>query len=138
MRFALVLFVMSACDLQPAKQKSEPVSTALPATRDAAVAEPPPSPIPPGNTVDAGVRKPPVPTTEACATTAAHITKLMIEAVPNPTDRSAQEQDRAKTIRRIAEACTKDGWTEATRACFLAGKTRSEIDVCGRDLKQPE
>jgi hypothetical protein len=134
-----MLFILTACDLQPPKPKAktEQAAAAPAPPADATSIEPVPSPIPPGNTIDAGVGAPPK-ASEDCLKVAQHITKLVIESMTDPNAKAAQEADQAQMIKRIAEACTKDKWSATARTCFLNGKTAGDFEPCGNDLKAPE
>ena len=82
-------------------------------------------------------KPPPMATSAECEKVAIHVTNIVIDAIPDPSLKAAQEQDRTKTVRKVSETCTKDNWNEATRKCFLDGKTAPELEVCGRTLAAP-
>ncbi len=76
-------------------------------------------------------------TTEDCTNVAVHITNLVIASIEDSALKAAQEQDRTRMIRRVAETCTKDKWPEAARACFNSGRNAQELETCGRNLAPP-
>jgi hypothetical protein len=135
--------LFAACDLQPGKQRDKTTGTVAPNPTPPAApppgTEPLPSPLPPtAGVVDAGVAKPPtVQTTEDCTTVAAHIAELAIAAIDDPTQRAVQEQDRTRMVRKLAELCTTNKWSDVARGCFLAGKTAEDVENCGRKHVQP-
>lgn len=137
MRRLSLLLLLTACDLQPGKPKPAPSEPAAAATPADAGTEPVPSPFP-NDTVDAGIKAAPPKASEECVTVGAHITKTLIASMTDPTQKAAQEADQANMIKRIAETCTKDKWSEKSRTCFLNAKSASELEPCGSDLAAPE
>jgi hypothetical protein len=93
--------------------------------------------VQPAGDAGTGRVRPPMQATEACAAVAVHIANIVIASLEDPSMKAAQEQDRPVLIRRVAETCTKDTWSDAARKCFLDGKTAQELEKCGRDLKAP-
>ncbi len=76
-------------------------------------------------------------TTEECTTVAVHIANVVIASIEDESIKAAQEQDRTRLIRRVAETCTRDKWPAAAQQCFLKGKTAPELEACGRELAAP-
>lgn len=153
MRFAVLLLLATACDLQPPKR--DVAGSAMPpgsppgVAIDALTASPPP-PLPqppiPATELDAGMAaaadaaKAPsdaMDVTAACTDVGVHIAKIVIDSIKDPAQKAALEQDRTKLVRRAAETCTRDVWNEAARGCFLRSKSAPELEACGRDLKAP-
>ena len=155
MRYAVLLLLATACDLQPPK-RDVVAGSAMPAgpppgvAIDALTASPPPPlpqpPIPAAEldagmaaAVDAGMAAPAdaMEVTAACTDVGVHIAKIVIDSIKDPAQKAALEQDRTKLVRRAAETCTRDAWNEAARGCFLRSKSAPELEACGRDLKAP-
>jgi hypothetical protein len=155
--FLLVFVMLAACDLQPAKRdraagavtKSpapppvapsakvpEPAGSAAPAPAPGSAA-PAPAPGSAAPAVGSGSAKPLMVTTEDCTNVAVHIANVVIESIEDPSIKAAQEQDRTRLVRRVAETCTRDKWAKAAQTCFLKGKTAPELEACGRELAAP-
>ncbi|MDB4963507.1 MAG: hypothetical protein JWP01_3506 [Myxococcales bacterium] len=134
---AVLLFVLGACDLQPAP-KQAPTTPATPVT----------TPTTPGTPVaiapaDAGVAPsptdaaaavpPPVDASEVsdrCVGVGTHVADILIEEAIDPATKAAYVQARSRTVRRTAEACTRDAWSEALIGCYLASKTQAAMQAC--------
>lgn len=110
----LALFVMLAvaCDHRPPSKHDQAASAGA---AKADVSAPPPG-------------------DDACLQTGAKIAEIIIAATTDATQRAAYEQERTKLVKRFSENCRTEQWPEATRRCFLAATTASEIEVCSRDL----
>ena len=145
--FVVCALALIGCDLKPGKPRdhvagatpkaAEPADPG-PANPSAPDPEPLRNPLPPNaGFVDAGVRPPPMETTEQCTNVAVHITNLVIASIEDPSLKAAQEQDRTRMVRRVAETCTRDKWSDAAVKCFFAGKTTQEVESCGRNLAAP-
>ncbi|MFN0249107.1 MAG: hypothetical protein ACKV2T_19645 [Kofleriaceae bacterium] len=156
MRSLLLLAIaLGACDLQPPPKKSPP-----PPTTPTDLPPPPtpntPPPPEPVLVVDAGVGAvadaggaavvdaaapvaPPdaVETSAPCNDVGVKVAASIIETATDPAQKAALTQERDRIVRRVAEACTRDGWTKAQRDCFLTAKTAEDMQACGRDLAAP-
>ena len=134
----LLVIAFGACDLQPPPPKKAPA--APPAGSDAPAPSTTPPPPPPA-LPDAGAAPALAPdameTTAACTEVAARIAGSVIDSAQDPAQKAALTQERDRIVRRVAEACTRDAWSEASRACFLKAKTSDEMQACGKDLAAP-
>lgn len=149
----LVLALGAGCDLKPAPAGSGVAKTepAPPPTPAAPTGDTPPSPPPgagsaaqPVPAVDAGVAvmppdavpapPPEIAVTDECVAIGDKIAGIIIESTTDPTTKAAIEQDRAKFVRRMAEACTTSPWPAEAKACFVAAKTADAVQVCGAKL----
>lgn len=126
MRRLGLLILLTACDLQPAKQKEKPVA-AVAATPDAAVAVAPVAPV------DAPIK--PIKATEECIAVGTHLAKLVYEAMIDDEAKARQKDSEANTIKSAAETCAKDKWTLEGRTCLLASKTLQDTNAC--NVKPP-
>lgn len=126
MRRLGLLILLTACDLQPAKQQKS--------TGSATAVAPPVAPAPP-EPVDAGVKVAPIKASEACIEVATHLSKLVIGALTDDNARAAQQQDEARMIKSVAETCNKDKWTDEGRKCLLASKALKDTEAC--NVKPP-
>lgn len=134
--------MVAACDLQPApKSKASPAPGS--AAGSAAPAAPTPRPVAPagsaapaGAVVDAGVpAQPPVDAmdvSERCLAVSEHVATVLIETVQDPAQKAAYVQDRARIVRRSAEACTRDAWKDEMVACLFAARTQQAVQDCAR------
>jgi len=138
-RFLVVLIVFaSACELKPAPKKELPVQPPPTATMPAAADPntPPPTMVPAdaGVAVAVGDAAPALidamVVTDRCVQLGSHVAAVLIEESTDPSRRAAFTQDRARIVRRTAEGCTRDAWSEALIACFLKGKTSAEMQAC--------
>lgn len=149
----LLVIALGACDLQPPPKKAPKLASSQPAP----AAEPTPTNVPPAPPVDtppsaqpdAGVAAvvvdaaaPTAPpdafeTTAACNEVAVKIAASIIDNAQDPAQKAALIQERDRMVRRVAEACTRDKWPEASRKCFLTAKTPDEMQICGKDLAAP-
>lgn len=135
----LVLGSLGACDHRPAPppqpRQDDGASTTEPVTAPGAT---PTVAADAGVVADAGAAAAPADAqlvvTNDCLAVADRIAAIIIEATTDPTQKAAIEQDRAKLVRRSAETCTRAGWPEAARTCFLASKSPQELEACGREL----
>lgn len=147
--FFLVLALAAGCDLKPAPAGAG-VATTEPAPPAPTGDTPPPPPpgagsaVQPVPAVDAGVAvvppdavpapPPDIAVTDECVALGDKIAGIIIESTPDATTKAAIEQDRAKFVRRMAEACTTSPWPAEAKACFVAAKTADEVQVCGAKL----
>ena len=147
----LVLALGAGCDHKPTPAGSGVATTEpAPPTPAAPTGDTPPPPPPsagsaqPVPTVDAGVAvvppdavlapPPEIAVTDECVAIGDKIAGIIIESTTDPTTKAAIEQDRAKFVRRMAEACTTSPWPAEAKACFVAAKTADEVQVCGAKL----
>lgn len=72
--------------------------------------------------------------TKECLEVGVAIAELVISSTEDASQKAALEQDRTRLVRRAAEGCTRDGWSEGARKCFLAAKTVAALEACGREL----
>ncbi|MEO8702861.1 MAG: hypothetical protein ABI867_22645 [Kofleriaceae bacterium] len=141
MRFVLLLSLICACDFKPPKREvvAGSAAAAPAAPVDAVTAQlPPPPAVDAGAAVvavvDAGA---PMDLTKECTDVAVHIAEQVIRSVSDPNQKAELEQDRTKLVRRAAETCTRDKWSDAARACFLAANTKETLEACGKQLAPP-
>jgi len=148
----LVLALSAGCDLKPAPAGSGNAKTDTPMpTPPAPTGDAPPTPPPgagsaaqPTPVVDAGVAvvppdavpapPPEIVVTDECLGLGDKIAGIIIASTTDATTKAAIEQDRAKFVRRMAEACTTSPWPADAKACFVAAKTADEVQVCGAKL----
>lgn len=138
MRYLVVVLVLAACDLQPAPKRE-------PAPASATPTPPGPAPsVPAAVAIDAGAApfaptdaaapvRPPVDAMEVsdtCVTVSAHVADVVIADVKDPAHKAVYTQERARMIRRSAEACTRDAWSSERIACYLKTKTQRDIQDC--------
>jgi len=122
---------LAACDLRPAP-KQEPPKPAPPpaATADAAVAPVVADALADNViTVDATVE----PTAE-CLAVGEHVASVWIDTAKDVAEKAALTQDRAKLVRKTAEACTQLKWGDAMRTCYLNVQTVEALRTCA-DVK---
>jgi hypothetical protein len=139
--------LLTACDLQPPKQRA--AGSGSTATADARVsnagsndtatmaATPLPTPDqPPADagvvSADASVAR--VEPTQECLDVAVHVANIQI-AEADASLRASLEQDRTQLVRRIATACAAT-WDEEVRACLLKGEKRKDHEPCAALLRQ--
>jgi hypothetical protein len=132
---AVLLLILGACDLQPAPK-------VVPAPTAPAPGTTPPTPEPTLGTpgapgallaLDAGVAPVPVDASavsERCVGVGTHVADVLIEEASDPSTKAAFVQDRSRTVRRTAEACTRDTWSDALMDCYLASKTQAAMQAC--------
>ncbi len=99
-------------------------------------------PVVPAVTLDAAVpvvdAAPVVlPVSAECSAVCTKIAGVMIDQTTDPMQKAALEQDRLKLVRRMAEACTRDQWTDAQMKCFMSAKTPEALQACSAGLKAP-
>jgi len=139
-RFLVVLIALAgACEHKPAPKRNPPVQAPPTAAEPAAQVPVPPTPPPPVP-ADAGVAvaiadavaAPPdaMVVSDRCVELGSHVAEVLIQEATDPSQKAAYTQDRARIVRRTAEGCTRDAWTEKTIACFMAGKTSAAMQAC--------
>lgn len=139
MRLLVVLIAFAgACEHKPSPKQNPPIQA--PPTTPPPVAMPttPPTMVP----VDAGVA---VAITDAvaapvspdamvvsdrCVELGSHVANVLIEESVDPSKKAAYTQDRTRIVRRTAEGCTRDAWTEELIACFMRGKSSAAMQAC--------
>jgi hypothetical protein len=129
----LLVMALGACDLQPPPpKKTPPPTTATPTDL-------PPPPPQLDVAVDAAPAAPPdaFETSAACNDVGVKVAASIIDNATDPAQKSQLGQERDRIVRRVAEACTRDNWTQPQRDCFLKAKTADEMQACGRDLAAP-
>ena len=102
MRIAALLFV-AACDLQPPPKAAPAPSQAAPASD----------------------------VTQACLDAATNFANVLITGTTDQTQRATLEQDRARLVKRTADACTTK-WSDDARACYAAAKDVKDLESCGK------
>lgn len=144
MRLAAVLLLCAACDFQPPPKKAPPVEsppTNPPAqTIDAPVAVAPStgSGSDVGSGSGSGLAPRRVESSQACIDAAAKITGLMIDNSKDDMLKAQLEQDRTKTVRRVAEACTKDAWPADVLTCITNAGDMTALQACTQKLRAPD
>jgi hypothetical protein len=53
------------------------------------------------------------------------------------SQKGAIEQDRTKIVKKVAETCTRDHWSQAVLDCIGAAKTQLAAAECTKDLQSP-
>lgn len=119
-----MLILLTACDLQPAKQKKsvEPA---------AAVA----APVDAATDPDAAVKVLPIKASQECIEVGTHLAKLVVDAMIDDDAKAKQKENEATTIKSAAETCSKDKWTIEGKTCLLASKTLQDTNLC--NVKPP-
>ncbi len=84
-----------------------------------------------------GSAKAVMPVTQVCTDVSVHIADIVIASVTEPAQKAALEQDRAKLVRRAAETCTRDKWSDKAIKCFTAATAAPALEQCGKDLAPP-
>lgn len=141
MRFLVIVpLLLGACDLKPPPKKqapaAEPAAPPQPGPA-AAPATPPPTAAQGSGAPGAPTPAPQPEVSQPCLDVSAHIASVMIAETTDPSQRASLEQEKTKIIRRSAEACTRDAWPDAARACFQQATTVPALQECGKQLKAP-
>jgi hypothetical protein len=139
MRSSLVtLILLAACELQPAPKKQAPPP---PPAEAAKPVEPPPQVADAAVAIEAPAAgsgsAAKVEITAPCMQVAAKLAQLFIDLQTDQGAKANAEQARGDMTRKMGEACTVQGWTEAARACFLAAKTELDIRACEKKFPPP-
>ena len=124
--------LLAACELVPPPKPQ-------PSSQTAAVPGPT-VPVAPPNPADPAAPSPviaPPPVNAACSAIAVHVAATLIANATDPAARASLEQERTRIVRRTAEACTNDKWSEASISCFAKATTVDEMQICGKDLAAP-
>jgi hypothetical protein len=129
------LFVLAACELRPAP-KEQPAPPPPPPPVEAAkpVA---PAPPPPPSAAEGSGSAARIEITPACLEVAAKVAQVFIDGATDPAQKSVYEQGRANMTRKMGEACTVQGWSEAARKCYLATKTTDGVKACETKFPAP-
>jgi hypothetical protein len=145
-RFALLAMclVVFSCDLKPApKARESPPAPAKTADPSESAARPAPASDVPGDAgagpSDAGAAVPADAMTvrDDCVNAGVRVAEIVIETATDPAQKAALVQDRARIVRRSAEACTRDNWSPEEVACVMAGKTGADINKCRKPTQVP-
>ncbi|HEX5060425.1 MAG TPA: hypothetical protein VFV99_13750 [Kofleriaceae bacterium] len=136
MRHAFALIVLAACEIQPAPKKQAVPPPPPPAAQVEAPkpVEPPPPNAGSGSALPA---PPKLEVTAACLEVGAKVASVFIDTEADPAQRSVKEQERGNMTRKIAEACTVQGWSDEARTCYLGTKTPAEIKACETKFPRP-
>lgn len=73
----------------------------------------------------------------ACSAIAVHVASTLIENARDPAAKALMDQERPRIVRKTAEACTNDKWSDETLACFTKATTVDEMQICGQNLAPP-
>ncbi len=140
MRFLVVLIAFAgACEHKPAPKRNPPIQA--PPTTPPPVADPntPPVAVVPGDAgvavavTDAVAAAPPADAmvvSDRCVQLGSHVAEVLIEEATDPSKKAAYTQDRTRIVRRTAEGCTRDAWTEEMITCFMKGRTSVAMQAC--------
>jgi hypothetical protein len=63
--------------------------------------------------------------------------QVFIDTAKDPAQAAVYEQERMQMTRATAEACEKQGWSEAAQKCYLASKTPAAIKACENKFPPP-
>lgn len=151
MKKLLVLYLLAACELQPAPKQAPPAASSAPAGSAAPVAVAPSTgsaaagssggvaAVPAagsaaGSGAGSGARVVPPPppaiqVTASCEKAAVRYAELFIAGAPE-SQRGIYEQDRANMVRRTEVACTQQAWTAPALACIAQAKTDRDARAC--------
>jgi hypothetical protein len=124
------LFVLAACELQPAPKQQPAPPPPRPPTEAAKPVEPTPPPPPPQPAGEGSGAAARVEITPACLEVGAKVAQVFIDGATEPGQKSIYEQERANMTRKTGEACTLQGWSENARKCYLKTKTPADIQAC--------
>lgn len=125
--------LLGGCDLKPApKQRQAPAATKPPAAPAPTEGAPDKAPVP-GEGDKVGVKPPPVAdVTPQCLEVGTKVAEIVVQTAKDDQQRAVFERERTKIVRRTAEACTNDQWSEPVRKCFLDASTQEAMQACGR------
>jgi hypothetical protein len=102
-----------------------------------AAAVQPAQPTPTIAPVPAGVEGGAENVAQTCMQIGVKIADVLVAGAGDAAMKAALEQARADTVRSTAEACMKGKWDAELRQCFLAAKTRAELDICSARAPGP-
>jgi len=115
----VVLVVLAACDLRPApKQAPKPPAATVDAGRPALI------------DIDASAGDAGPPSADACLQVGAHIGELWVATATDAAQKALYEQERTKTVKNVADTCTRDAWSEAARTCHLQATKWLDMQSC--------
>ena len=78
-----------------------------------------------------------MPVTDPCLDAAAHFADALIKNANDEPQKHLYEQLRAQTVRRTAEACTAQRWSDAAIRCYGEATTTDQINACQKLLPTP-
>ena len=132
MRRAVLFIALAACEIQPAPKK-QAVPVEVPA-QPAQPVQPTQPPTPPPAPADGGLMDNAaaqvIQASAPCINVAAHVVQVFIETAKDQASAAVYEQERMKMTKATAEACEKQGWSEAAQTCYLAAKSPTAIKAC--------
>jgi len=114
---AALLVLLAACDFRPAPRREPPPPKSAPA--DAGAVAPPPPP----------------PTGDPCVDVGAHVGELWVATATDAAQKALYEQERTKTVKKMADLCTRDAWSEMARSCYLKAEKWLDLQGCTGLLK---
>jgi len=117
MRAVVALLVLAACDFRPAPRREPPAPKAATPADAGAVAPRPP------------------PTGDPCVDVGAHVGELWVATATDAAQKALYEQERTKTVRKTADVCTRDAWSEMARTCYLKAEKWLDLQGCAGLLK---
>ena len=127
MRAALMMLLVAACELEPPPKQAP------------APPPPPPAPVQPTGSGSGGSAAPaPMAVSDACLEAGAHFAEALIKNANDDTQKHLYEQLRTQTVRRTAEACTSQHWSDAAVHCYTEAITADQINACQKLLPAPE
>jgi hypothetical protein len=132
MRKLLCLFLLAACELQPApKKEPAPPPPAEPPP-------PPPAARPAEPTAGSAADTPPrIAITDDCLQVAVHVAQVIVSNATDAAQKSVYEQERPNMVRKTGEACTTQAWSDAARKCYLGTKAPADITKCEQKFSPP-
>src|SRR4051812_19013015 len=110
----VVLSIVAACEIQPAPKKQPapvqaptppPQAPTLPVVGDAGVSD--------AASID-------IEGTKECITLAAHLADVFVQSATDPAQHAIYEQEPMRSVKAMADACTKQHWTDAAQKCYAA------------------
>ena len=110
----LLFAIAAACDFAPPPKPPPPDKPAEP--KPAVVVQP-----------DAAVVDD---VTPDCLDTATHMIDVTNAAIPDDSERGAQERNRARLVRKTAEECSKKKWSRQVQDCYTAATTTEAMRGC--------
>jgi hypothetical protein len=119
----LMILALAGCELEPPpKQAPAPV---------------PPQPVVAPAASGSGSGSALAPVTDPCLEAAAHFAEALIKNANDEPQKHLYEQLRTQTVRRTAEACTSQRWSDAAIHCYSEAVTTEQINACQKLLPQP-
>jgi hypothetical protein len=123
MRAVVIILALAACDFEPAPRQQPPSTPAVAGSGSGSSV---------GSGSGSGSALPPV--TDACLEASAHFADALIKNANDEPQRHLYEQLRAQTVRRTAEACTSQHWSDAAIHCYSEATTTEQINACQKLL----